>query len=91
MKVIKVINTNADIGDLNSGKVKSCFSRPSTATGYDGARYLKCSFGVRVVITDDLGVYVSINGGNVSSNDLYNATSNNTRGWPKAFLAAGMS
>ena len=103
MKVIGVFPGSVHNGELGPGtknpygdqsswysahSVKSSFARPTELDGERyKMRYMRCDFGVKVVVLDDMSVWVSIDGGTIKAKQFLNGSS---YGWPKAFLAASL-
>lgn len=74
-------------GSAGDQTVASSFFRPTNIASL-GARFMRCDFGVKIAIADDLSTFISVNGGYVYSNSMPN--DNQYFGWPKAFLAASL-
>lgn len=86
-KIIGIVTAGINAGDASNDQVRSPFARVTMMPGglSIGCRCLRCDYGVKIAIADDLSTFVSINGGNIWSNKIPN--DDEYYGWPKSFLA----
>lgn len=93
LEVVGMKKATVISGDINNYRAHSCFIRPREAKDDSNpARYMYTHFGVSIIVTDDKSVFISVDGGYIESNNLFNETGTVAEGgysgWPDAFLCA---